>query len=152
MPTTLDQLTKGRLIMVCGLVFFFLVVTAVRGEAFSGPDTTARDKKDEAKSGSTASSPGASADASEISNSDGSSRTAPSSEAVDRIRALEEAVKSQNDRLDELRRIIDEQQQTIRMLAGKGSGAAAPESSSSKTPSPAVSGADLSLCQPYDKS
>jgi hypothetical protein len=131
--------------MVCGLVFFFLVVTAVRGEAFTGPDTTARDKKnaaDDAKSGSTASSSGTSTGASEISA--GSSKTAPSSEAVDRIRALEEAVKSQNDRLDELRRIIDEQQQTIRMLAAKGSGVAAPESSSSKNPSPAVSGADLS--------
>jgi hypothetical protein len=133
--------------MVCGLVFFFLVVTAVRGEAFIGPDATARDKKnaaDDAKSGSAASE-GASTGASEVSNSAGSSKTAPSSDAIDRIRALEEAVKSQNDRLDELRRIIDEQQQTIRMLAGTGSGVSTTESSSPKTPSPAVSGADLSL-------
>jgi len=145
MPTTFDQLTKGRLIMVSGLVFFFLVVTAVRGEAFTGQDTTAGDKKnaaDDAKSRS-ASTPSASTGASEISNSADSSKTAPGSETIDRIRALEEAVKSQNDRLDELRRIIESQQQTIRMLAGTTSGA--PDGSPSKTPSPPVSGADLSL-------
>jgi hypothetical protein len=148
MPTTFDQLTKGRLIMVCGLVFFFLVVTAVRSEAFTDQDTTAGDKKnvaDDAKSGSAASSPSASTGASAISNSAGSSNPAPTPDAIDRIRALEEAVKSQNDRLDELRRIIDAQQRTIRMLAGTGSGAAAPESLSSKATLPAVNGADLSL-------
>src|SRR5262249_28763149 len=58
----------------------------------------------------------------------------PAPEPVDRMRALEEALKTQNDRLDQMRKTIEEQQQTIKMLVGNGNAAAAgvaPASSSS---------------------
>lgn len=126
MPTALDQLTKGRLITVCALLFCCVLVTAVRSDAFTGPDTTAHDKKhgaDDARSGSATSGPRASTETSEDTDGADSSKDGAGSEAIDRLRALEAAVKSQNDRLDEMRKIIDEQQRTIRLLAGGSSDA-----------------------------
>ena len=57
----------------------------------------------------------------------GSSHPASGSapETMDRIRALEDALKSQNEKLDQMRKLIEAQQQTIQMLAGPGSATAA---------------------------
>lgn len=139
MPTAVDQLTKGRLTTIFVLLFLCAAVTNVRAEGFSALDTTAHEKAagaDETGSGSRA-MPN-SKDKSDAAASEG----AANSEPIDRIRALEEAVKSQNVRLDEMRRIIESQQQTIRMLAGRGSGPVALEAEPSKTnPAPELAAA-----------
>ncbi len=123
MPTMLDQFTKRRLMMVCALLFCCVPVTAVRSDAFTGPGRDNKHGADDARSGSAPSGPRVSAETSEDTNGADSSKDEAGSEAIARIRALEAAVKSQNDRLDELRKIIEEQQRSIRLLAGGASGA-----------------------------
>lgn len=118
MPTVLDRLSKGCLISVFVLAFFFAAASTVRAGSFTALDTkatknTARDQKSgSADSGSLAGAPA------EDKNGAGGSASRADSESIDRISALEEAVRSQNLRLEEMRKIIDEQQQTIRRLAG----------------------------------
>ncbi|HWN99438.1 MAG TPA: putative porin [Blastocatellia bacterium] len=135
MSIKLDQLKRGRLIIVCSLLFSCPADTAVRCEAFTGQDTTAHTKKkapDDEKSASASASSRASDDT-EQPKAAAPSEASASSEAIDRIRALEEAVRSQNARLDEMRRLIESQQQTIRMLAGGVGGSSAPAAESSRT-------------------
>lgn len=134
MPTVVDQLARGRLLAAFVLLFFCAAVTSVRAEAFTALDTTAREEAaGDKKSGSAGSGSRAAAAAEDKTGAAASEDAAVNSESVDRIRALEDAVKSQNARLEELRKIIDQQQRTIRMLVGGVSGASALESESSKT-------------------
>src|SRR6185436_4677245 len=58
---------------------------------------------------------------------------AAGSEPIDRLRALEDAVRSQNLRIEEMRKLIDDQQRTIRLLAGGSS-----EATQTKSPPPQV--------------
>jgi hypothetical protein len=118
MPTVLDRLSRIRLITVFVLVYLCVAAATVRAGAVTPFDTTARkNSAGDHKPGSADSESLAEADAEDKSRSSDSVGGA-NPETIDRLRALEEAVKSQNLRLEEMRKIIDEQQQTIRQLAG----------------------------------
>lgn len=118
MPTVLDRLTRGRLITLFVLVFSCAVGTTVPADASTAFDKTVRTKAAVDHEAGSADSASPAAAAAEDKNGAGAPPAAASTDSIDRIRALEEAVKSQNIRLEEMRKIIDEQQQTIRQLAG----------------------------------
>ncbi|MFY9608426.1 MAG: putative porin [Blastocatellia bacterium] len=117
MPTVLDQLTRGRLIMVFVLVFF-CAASMVRADTFTALDTPAQKKAAGDQESGSADSGARAGAAAEDKKGAGASVAPANSESIDRIRALEEAVKSQSLRLDEMRKIIDDQQRTITQLTG----------------------------------
>ena len=105
-------------ILVSVMVLFCAAATPVRAYAFTALDTTTRKNTAEDQKSGSADSESRARAAAEDKDGAGGSAAAANSEPIDRISALEEAVQSQNLRLEEMRKIIDEQQQIIRQLAG----------------------------------
>jgi putative porin len=147
--TRLDLLarSKGIRFTVLALFLCFATLHSAVG-AFADSNRREGEKKTSAASSNVSNSTGEAAvrdekktDGVADSGSDKAANTsskAAAPETLDRIRALEEALKSQNDRLDQLRKTIEEQQRTIQMLMGSGNAAAgAPiPASSSSSPAP----------------
>lgn len=143
MRTALDDLAKVRLMKVLVLLFFCSTVNTVHAEAFPALDTTVQEKAvGDSKSDAADSGLRAQAAAGDLSGPAGP-EAAASAQTIDRIRLLEEAVKAQTARLDELREIIREQQRTIRLLVGS-----APEEVQNKGSQPQIAAASTQTAAP----
>ena len=94
MPTAVDRLAKRRFLAAFVLLFFCAAVSSVRAEAFTASDTTAWEKAAGDNKSASAGSGSRDAAAAEDKTDASASEPAAGSEAIDRIRALEEAVKS----------------------------------------------------------
>ena len=116
MSTSVHQVRKERLTTVVVLLFCF-GTACIRAEAFAVLDPAAQAKSAVKRESSLAGSmPGAPAAGEPVETA--GSDPVPASDSIDRLRALEEAVRSQNLRIDEMRKIIDQQQRMIRLLGG----------------------------------
>ncbi|HYV03662.1 MAG TPA: putative porin [Blastocatellia bacterium] len=133
MSTAVNQLAKARLMTILGLLFLNVAVTTVRAEGLFAPETTAREKTAADERSGSADTPTGNAPNKDDKGGAVASDAAGGSEPIDRLRALEDAVRSQNLRIEEMRKLIDDQQRTIRLLAGGSS-----EATQTKSPPPQV--------------
>ena len=121
MRTAVDHLAKLCLKVL--VVLFCSTVIPVDTEAFPALDNPVQEKAvGDSKSDPSRSDAPDSGLRPKVAAKDTSGPAGPEADAtappIDRIRLLEEAVKSQTARLDELREIIQEQQRIIRLLVG----------------------------------